>query len=60
MMQRYDLCKEQLSAKIMLMHGEEQQNIDTLHAFRKIVTDLADVEEEEVTCSKPLESCESL
>ena len=49
MPQRFDFCKDQLSAKLMFMHGRKKE-IDTLHAFGKIVEDIADeAEGEEIT-----------
>lgn len=49
MIQRFDFCKEQLSAKLMFMHGREKE-IDTLHAFGKMVEEIADeAEGEQIT-----------
>ena len=48
-MQRYDLCKEQLSAKISFSNGTDEK-VETLHGFGKIIEDLADeAEDEEIT-----------
>ena len=49
MPQRFDFCKDQLSAKLMFMHGRKKE-IDTLHASGNIVEDIADeAEGEEIT-----------
>ena len=52
-MQRYNLCKDKLSAKILCMNGV-QQHVETLHAFGKMVTDLAGTAEGEDVTSQNL------
>ena len=52
MLQRYDMCVEQMSAKILFMKkfpGDPQSTIKPLHAFGRIVQDLAGVPHSEVT-----------
>ena len=52
MLQRYDFCSEQLSAKIIFQHGIEGR-MESLHAFGRTVTDLADDAEGEQVTSTP-------
>ena len=46
MMQRFDMCPQQMSAKLLFMKrypGDPQPTVKTLHAFGRIVQDLAGV-----------------
>ena len=49
MMQRYDLCSEQLSAWLLVLHHTSTSDNKFLQAFGSIVQRLAGVEDGEVT-----------